>query len=508
MKAALYARVSTEDQAKNCSIPSQLESMHEFAVGHGFEVVKEFVDEGISGAVLGRPALSELRECARQSMVEAVIVYDPDRLSRKLVHLMVLVDEFERHGVELKFVTQSVGQSPEDRMLFGMKGIFAEYERTKLLERTARGKLRKAKEGKQPGGQPPYGYKLVDSRHVIEPKEADVVRMVFDWLVKDGMKLRTIQQRLIRLVIPTRKGKAWWQRSTLYRIVTDETYAGRWYYNKHVDAPAKTKDGGTVQILKPREQWIPVEVPAIISREAFEAAQRQLSKNRELCSRNTKSEYLLSGLLVCGNCGYKLGARTTGGRTYYCCSSKSGNNRPKSCFAKNIRADRLETVVWDTISHLLSQPRLIIEQVRNQGQDPTDAYLEANLDRVSQVLERKEIEADRMLDAYKIGAIDLPTLKRKMDAIKSEKARLSEEQARLEGELRKCEAQELNDEKLHQFCQSLPTTLTTLDFGDKRQILREVVDRIVVAGDELSIYGIIPAPEDKAKDVLVELPSS
>ena len=508
MRAALYARVSTEDQAKNYSIPSQLESMHEFAVEHGFEVVKEFVDEGISGAILGRPALSELRECARQSMVEAVIVYDPDRLSRKLVHLMVLVDEFERHGVELKFVTQSVGQSPEDRMLFGMKGIFAEYERTKLLERTARGKLRKAKEGKQPGGQPPYGYKLVDSRHVIEPKEADVVRMVFDWLIKDGMKLRAIQQRLIRLGIPTRKGKAWWQRSTLYRIVTDETYAGRWYYNKHMDAPAKTKAGGTIQILKPKEQWIPVEVPAIISREAFEAAQRQLAKNRELCSRNTKRDYLLSGLLVCGNCGYKLGARTTGGRTYYCCSSKSGNNRPRSCFAKNIRADSLEPMVWGTVSHLLSQPKLISEQVKNQEQHPAGAYLEATLDRVSQAIERKEIEADRMLDAYKIGAIDLPTLKRKMDAINSEKASLSEEQARFESELHKAQAQELNDEKLYQFCQSLPTTLTNLDFEDKRQILREVIDRIVVDGDDLTIYGIIPMPKDKAKDVPVELPSS
>lgn len=508
MRAALYTRVSTEDQAKNYSIPSQLESMHKFAVEHGLEVVKEFIDEGISGAVLDRPALSELRECARQKMIDAIIVYDPDRLSRKLVHLMVLVDEFERHGIELNFVTQSMGQSPEDRMLFGMKGIFAEYERIKLLERTARGKLRKAREGKQPGGQPPYGYKLIDSKHVIEPKEADVVHTVFDWLVKDGMKLRAIQHRLIRLGIPTRKGKAWWQRATLYRIVTDETYAGRWYYNKHVDAPTKTKAGGTIQILKPKEQWIPVEVPAIISREVFEAAQRQLAKNRELCSRNTKREYLLSGLLVCGNCGYKLNARAARERTYYGCSSKKGNNRPKSCFAKNIRTDRLETVVWDTVSHLLSQPKLIIEQVKDQGQHPTGAYLETSLDRVSQALERKEIEADRMLDAYRIGAIDLPTLKRKMDAIKSERAGLSKERASLESELRKSQAQELNDEKLYQFCQSLPTTLDNLDFEDKRQILREVVDRIVVDGDELTIYGIIPAPEDKVKDVLVEVPSS
>ena len=165
MRAALYARVSTEDQAKNYSIPSQLEAMRKFALEHGFDVVREFIDEGVSGTILDRPALNELREYIRQNMAEAVIAYDPDRVSRKLVHLMVLADEFERHGIQLHFVTQSMGQSPEDRMLFGMKGLFAEYERTKLLERTTRGKLRKAKDGKQPGGKSLYGYRLVNGKH-------------------------------------------------------------------------------------------------------------------------------------------------------------------------------------------------------------------------------------------------------------------------------------------------------------------------------------------------------
>lgn len=508
MRAALYARVSTEDQAKNYSIPSQLEEMRKFAADHGFEVAKEFIDEGISGAVLDRPALDELREWVSQKMVDAVVVYDPDRLTRKLVHLMVLADEFEKREVQLNFVTQSMGQTPEEKMLFGMKGVFSEYERTKLLERTGRGKLRKAREGKQPGGQPPYGYKLVEGKHVIEPKEAEIVRMVFDWLVKDGMKLAAIQRRLIRLGVLTRKGKSWWQRSTLYRIVTDETYAGLWHYNKHVDAPAKTKDKGTIQVLRPKEQWIPVEVPAIISRETFEAAQRQLARNRELCPRNTKREYLLSGLLVCGQCNYKLGARTSGSRVYYGCYSRKGNNRPKMCFSKNVRGDKLEGVVWETISRLLSQPELIVEHVKNRAQAHPTPYLEANLDRVHHALEKKAVEADRMLDAYKVGAIDLPTLKQKIEAIKKEEAELTEEKARLDSEVRKAEAQELNEEKLHEFCQNLPATLTNLDFEDRRQILREVVDRIVVDGDEVTIYGIIPVPEERVEDVSIELQSS
>jgi len=508
MKVALYARVSTEDQAKNYSIPSQLEAMHKFATEYGFEVVKEFIDEGVSGAVLDRPALDELRDCVRQKVIDAIIVYDPDRLSRKLVHLMVLADEFERLGIQLHFVTQSMGQTPEDRMLFGMKGLFAEYERTKLLERTSRGKSRKAKEGKQPGGQPPYGYKLVGGKHVIEPNEAEIVCMVFDSLVKGGMTLRAIQQKLIRLGIPTRKGKSWWQRATLYRMVMDETYVGRWYYNKRMDVPAKSKNGGNIQVLKPKEQWIPVEVPAMISRETFEAAQTQLARNSEFCSRKTKGEYLLGGLLVCSHCGYKLGARTSGNRVYYSCYSKKGNNRPKICSSKNIRGDKLETLVWQTVSQLLSQPQLIVDQANSTGQIDTNTYIEANLDRVSHALQRKKVEGDRMLDAYKIGVIDLQTLKQKMDEVKKEEAELTKERSRLERELRKAEAQELNEQKLYQFCQSLPNTLATLNFEDRCQILREVVDKIVVDEDEVTIYGIIPAPEERIGQVSIELQSS
>jgi len=509
MRPALYARVSTEDQEREgTSLESQTEAGIRKADELGSEVPKERVlKEVFSGLTLDRPKLTELREWVKRKEIDAAIIYSTDRLSRDPVHLLLLVDEFDKAGVKIHFVTEPLDNSLEGQLLGFVRGWASKVEALKIRERTMRGKLSRAKEGKHPGGKAAYGYKLVDAKHVIEPKEADIIHMVFDWLAKDGMSLRGIQHRLIKMGIPTRKGKSWWQRATLYRIVTDPMYVGRWYYNKHMDAPAKTKDSGTVQVLKPREQWIPVEVPAIVSQETFEAAQRQLARNRELCYRNTKREYLLSGLLICGNCGFKLGARTTGGRAYYCCSSKSGNNRPKLCSSKNVRGDRLETVVWESISRLLSRPELIIEQMKNREQANPTAYLKASLGRVSQALERKRVEADRMLDAYKIGAIDLQTLKRKMDEIKSEEAELDQEKSRLGREIRISEAQELNEEKLYQFCQSLPATLANLNFEDKKQILREVVDKVVVDGDEVTIYGVIPMPDENTEDMSVALPS-
>lgn len=296
MKAALYARVSTEDQARNYSIPSQVEAMRKFANEHNLDVVQEFVDEGISGTILERPALSELREHVRQKLVNAVIIYDPDRLSRRLVHLMILADEFESYGVQLHFITQKMGQNPEDKMLFGMKGLFAEYERTKLLERTVRGKLRKAKEGKQPCGRPFYGYKLIGDKHEISEDEAKVVRMLFEWLAKDELALCACQRRLNKFNIASPAGKKLWTRATIYRVVTNEAYTGDWCYNKRCETGGKHH-------IRAKEEWVHIAIPPIVSKDLFLQAQAQLEKNRAFAMRNTKREYLLSGLLVCGKCG-------------------------------------------------------------------------------------------------------------------------------------------------------------------------------------------------------------
>ncbi len=500
MRTALYARVSTEDQAKNYSIPSQLEAMREFATEHGFEVVREFVDEGISGTILDRPQLGELREWVRQKMVDAVIVYDPDRLSRKLAHLMVLTDEFDRQGIQLHFVTQSMGQSPEDRMLFGMKGVFAEYERTKIIGRTTRGRLRKAKDGKQPGGRHLFGYRLVDGKHEIYEEEAKIVRMIFDWLVKDGLTLYAVQKRLNMTGIPSPKGRTWWTRASVYRIAANEAYAGVWHYNKRSE-----KDGK--DIIRAKEDWVQIPIPAIISRDIFDQVRAGFEQNRAFAMRNTQREYLLSGLLVCSKCGRTYRGTTSRGRAYYECRSKSAEISPEPCPSCYLRGDRIEPLVWGTVSRLLARPQLIIDHIKKDGHKPLK-HLEASLDRVRQALARKNTEADRMLEAYKIAAIDLPTLKQKMDDIRSEEAQRNEERLRLEVELRQAQAQELNEEKLYEFCQSLPAVLTSLDFEGKRQILREVVDRIAIDGNEVTIYGIIPpTPEAIAKDASIVLHS-
>jgi site-specific DNA recombinase len=509
MRAGIYARVSSGDQEREgTSLGSQVEACLNKARGLGYEIPQDLIfTETFSGLTLDRPGLAELREKAKGRDLEAVVVHTPDRLSRVGEDILSLAKELRVDGVKLLFVNEQWEDTLNGKLVGFMLGWASEFEAAQIRERTMRGKLAKAKQGKQPCGRAAYGYRLEDGEHKIDEGEAEVIRMVFDWLAGDGMSLRAIQLRLNRLGILTKEGKSWWQRATLYRIVRDPIYTGRWYYNKRMDAPAKTKKGTTVQVLKPREQWIPVQVPAIISEQTFESAQRQLERNRQLCKRNTKREYLLTGLLVCGKCGLNLNARTVKARAYYCCNSKLGTITPNICPSKYVQGPKLEEAVWGTISRLLVQPELILEQLQTRKCNPV-AHIEANLDRVCQSLERKTIEADRMLDAYKIGAISIQTLKCKLDEIKKEQTELNNTKLSLEADIHKAQAEELNEEKLYRFCRSLPDTLTNLEFKDRKQILREVVDKIVVDGNNVTIYGIIPKPAAEVPDVPIALESS
>lgn len=511
MRAVTYSRVSTEDQADNYSIPTQLEAIHKYASERDTQIIKDCIDAGVTGAILDRPALNELRELIRSGQVDAVVAYDPDRLSRDFIHLMILASEFDKAGVELHFVTQSVGKTPEDKMLFGMKGLFSEFERTKIMERTARGRMQMAREGSQPGGKPIYGYKLVEGKHIINEKEARVIRMVFEWLSKDGFTLTKVQSRLNKMGIPTRNGGKFWYRGVLQRIARNEAYAGRWYYNKRVEVHQNGKTA-RVQRFKSKEHWILVSIPAIISEETFETAQRQLERNANFSSRNTKRQYLLSGLIVCGKCSHNYSARTMkNGKAYYGCNSKMSHITPVSCKTPYVRGEVIEPLVWDAVNELLSQPKLIINQVKQQNKRNGNGYLEASLQTVNQSIERKTLQVDRLLEAYKIGAINSQLLKREMDKIRGEQDKLIETKQDIERQLQEAEKQELNADYIERFCKNISVVLGSLSFEDKRQVLREVIDKIVVNDNEVYIFGIIPILTEESNNeekALIESQSS
>jgi site-specific DNA recombinase len=137
---AVYARVSTARQEEEGTIETQLSAVREFAGKHNHAVVKEYVDNGWSGDMLARPALDQLREDAKKKLWQAVLIYDPDRLARRYSFQELVMDELRELGIETLFVTVSPSRNHEDRLMYGVRGIFAEYERTKIAERFRLGK--------------------------------------------------------------------------------------------------------------------------------------------------------------------------------------------------------------------------------------------------------------------------------------------------------------------------------------------------------------------------------
>ena len=186
----LYARVSSERQAEAHTVESQVAALRERIVRRRLHLPDElqFIDEGFSGATLVRPALERLRDAVAIGAVDRLYVHSPDRLARKYAYQVLLVDEFQRAGVEVVFLNRELGQTPEDELLLQVQGMMAEYERAKILERHRRGKRHAAHAGAvNVLVAAPYGYRYIpkhhgggQARYEIVAEEARVVRQMFD----------------------------------------------------------------------------------------------------------------------------------------------------------------------------------------------------------------------------------------------------------------------------------------------------------------------------------------
>jgi site-specific DNA recombinase len=203
---ALYARVSSERQAKAGTIDSQVAALRERIASDDEQVAEElcFIDAGVSGATLIRPQLERLRDRAAMGLLDRLYVLSPDRLSRKYAHQALLMEEFGTCGVEVVFLNHAVGTTPEEELLLQMQGMIAEYERAKIIERNRRGKLHAAKRGSvNVLAGAPYGYryqrKQIDgapAQYVIDLAQAATVRRIFHWIGVDRLSIGEVTRRL------------------------------------------------------------------------------------------------------------------------------------------------------------------------------------------------------------------------------------------------------------------------------------------------------------------------
>ncbi len=511
---AAYARVSTEKQEREQTIQSQLDALRRVAGESGLEIPPEwyFTDDGYSGALLDRPGLDRLRDLASEGAIEAVLVCSPDRLAREYAYQVLVIEELQRAGCELVFLNHAYGDSPEERMLLQMQGVFAEYERALIKERARRGRLFAARQGRLNWCNPPYGYRLIrKTEHapqqlLVDETEAEVVRSMYRWLTEEGLSSYAIEKRLHEMGTPTRtSNERGWCQSTVIEILRDPMYKGEGYYNRTVAVDAKRprmgrgyKDlrpgNGRSRAARPREEWIQVRVPAIVDDQTWELAQVQLLRNKERATRNnTKHQYLLRSLLVCGVCERRMIGTWNkyGGR--YVCSARYPRHEPWSCNGRSVVARRLEPQVWEYVSRLLSDSDLLRERYEAGRADPAvEPREEQEQERLRRKIGALEREVQRLIDAYQAGVIELEELSERRGCI-HEHGRMLRERLLELGKQRADREQQIRLlQGVDEFCESVRGALVEPSFETKQQVLRLVVDRIVVEDSKVIIHHVVP----------------
>jgi site-specific DNA recombinase len=231
--AAIYARVSSDRQKEDKTIASQTSTLREYAQVQGYMVPAGWIfeDEGYSGATLARPGLERLRDLVSEGQVQAILVYGPDRLSRKYAYQVLLLEEFSRQGVETVFLLGVSAQTPEERLLVQFQGMIAEYERAQIAERSRRGKRHRAKAGcVNVLSGAPYGYRYLkkseaaDACYAVDETQAAIVREIFDWYAVEGLSIGAIARRLNDRGVPTRFGKSLWERSKVWAMLRNPAW--------------------------------------------------------------------------------------------------------------------------------------------------------------------------------------------------------------------------------------------------------------------------------------------
>jgi len=485
-RAVLYARVSGDDRGKDGrNLAGQLDMCRDYALKQSWEIVAELSedDRGASGASFELAKLGQVLEMAQAGGFDVLAVRELDRLSRNLAKQLIVEEELKRHGVDVEYVLGDYPDTPEGRLNKHIRATISEYEREKIVERMVRAKRLKCKAGSVlVFARPPYGYKVEEKGNrfvlVVREQEAQIVRLIFTCYTEGNgqngpMRMADIIGKLHEIGAPTyadlhepelkKRGWAQWSRASIYNVFRNETYAGVWHYGK---------EGGGDRI--------PVQVPAIVGREMWEAAQSRLAANKQDSPRNTKYEYLLAKHVHCAVCGSKVaGQSRKHGEVlyrYYRCPAKKEYAR--KCDAPSFRSDHLDAAVWEWIKSFLTDPEALVEGLEGYRDEcerenlPTRERLAV----VTGLIDDNRAQLSKLLDLYLSGDFPKEMLTERKVRLEATIAALEREQAGLVAHLK---AQTLTEEQIRtlmNFAAMVSENLAAMDgdFDARRRLMVEL----------------------------------
>jgi site-specific DNA recombinase len=522
-RVALYARVSSEQQAEAGTIDSQIAALRERIALDGYRQTEEltFIDDGYSGASLIRPALEQLRDEAVLNGIDRLYVHSPDRLARKYAYQVLLVDELRRYGVEIVFLNREVGQTPEDNLLLQMQGMIAEYERAKILERSRRGKRHAAKSGEVCvlSGSP-YGYRYISkqdgdgqARYEVSPEEAQIVRQMFRWVGIERVSLGEVRRRLNQAGVLSPKGKTTWDRTTVWGILKNPAYKGTAAFGKTrsglLRPRLRAQRGRLLQprravstFDRPAEEWTLIPVPALVEEGLFEAVQNQLQENRQRARQSQRgARYLLQGLLVCAQCGYAYYGKPVSQKSakgqkrdyaYYRCigcdAFRFGGER--ICDNLQVRTDLLEQKVWEEVCDLLQDRQRLLQEYERRlntpkKEDENLIVLQAQQGKIQQGIAR-------LIDSYTEGFVQKSEFEPRITRLRLRLVELEKQSQQIQDQRNLQAELQTAISRLEDFGEKVKDNLAEAGWQMQRELIRMLVKRVEIGKEEVKVVFRIP----------------
>jgi len=460
-----------------------------------------------------------LRDLAAMAAIDVVYVHAPDRLARSYAHQAVLVEELARAGTEMVFLNRPIGQTPEDTPLLQLQGMFAEYERTRIIERSRRGKRHLAQAGVVSVlGRAPYGYTYVGreagretARFEVAEEEAAVVRRIFHWVSHEHVSLAGVCRRLFEAGVPSPTGKGHWSRSMIWTLLSNPAYVGQAQFGKTASVlwrpPLRPARGcapipkrPSRQVPAPPEHCIMIPIPPLIDAALFESVREQLDENRRRRRQRLEgARYLLQGLLVCQGCGYAFcGHRQTRyprppsgeGRYHYYRCTGTERNRPDGgprCRAQGIRVEQLDAAVWREVCRLLEDPARVMGEYQRRLQAVRTGPCRPELETVERQLTKLRGGVGRLIDSYAEGVIGKAEFEPRLAGLRQRVAKLEAEAAALRDSAEQARSLHLIIGKLEAFASLVQDQLDGADWSTRRDIVRTLVRRIEVDGPHIRV---------------------
>lgn len=491
-KIALYCRVSTALQEQEKTIESQLSELRDICRKQGHQVLEEYVDNGWSGSSLQRPALDRLRDDASRGFIESLYIYSPDRLARDFVDQGIVIRELEKSNVEIVFFDEPLKDDINSRLMFGVKGLFGEYERRVIAERMRRGRMYKLKSKGILGGTPPFGYTYIkktsdrEGCYKINESETRIVRLIFDLYIQHNSSDRVIKELTLRGLRP-RHG-LWWSRSTVGRILKNEAYIGRAYYNKNYSVEVEGSEKKYRKIIKTgrrprsRKEWILVKIPPILENNKFLLVQ-ELKRKSTRAFGGSKNFYLVSGLTRCSGCGSTfVGDKTRKHRYYRCTNRLRRFPLQKNCSMPSIKAEELEKASWKAIERAVTRPRVLTAHIYQLHDKLNQGKRTSKRERAALISERSKIsiQKERLLDAFVNGIISKPQLSGRLDSYSIHEQELTDKLKKIEDGFAQESMRPLIKDDIKHFCNLAKQRIKKLTLEQKRQFLYYLVQEIQI----------------------------